>query len=239
MVKKNKNININNSNNNDINIETNKLSLDNNILSEEDNSLNEIDDIKTNGLYTSSFNVVLNADVVITPEQINNNLYNNIKSNLEQRLIGKCYNDEGYINKIYNINDVLNLGEIKLEDQDCNVYYNVNFTCQLIKPIIHKIILGKVNLNQTSLLTLTNGPMKIIINGENYDNELFSIDHETRTYKYNDQIIEPGDFYKVEILFYKITNKEKNIFITGKLIDIASDEEINNYYNEVYNNVNN
>lgn len=188
---------------------------------------------------TLTFNTILTSDVVISPDQLNNNLYNNIKSNLEKRLIGKCYNDDGFISKIYNINKVLNYGDIKNEDIDCNVYYKVEFTCQLIKPIINKIILGKVNLNQNSLLTLDNGPMKIIINGNNFDNKLFSIEPETRLYKFNDKVIESGDFYKVQILVYRITNKEKNIFIIGKLIDIASDDEINNFYIETYNNVNN
>ena len=192
---------------------------------------------KNNSL-TLAFQTVLNTDVVITPEQLNNNLYDNIKSNLEKRLVGKCFNNEGFITKIYNIKKVLNLGYIKFEDTDCNVYYNVDFNCQLIKPIINKVILGKVSLNQTSLLTLINGPMKIIINGDNYNKELFSIDPENRLYKYNDKVIESGDFYKIEILVSQIINKEKYIYIIGKLIDIASDEEINNYFVENYNNVN-
>ena len=192
---------------------------------------------KNNSL-TLAFQTVLNTDVVITPEQLNNNLYDNIKSNLEKRLVGKCFNNEGFITKIYNIKKVLNLGYIKFEDTDCNVDYNVDLNCQLIKPIINKVILGKVSLNQTSLLTLINGPMKIIINGDNYNKELFSIDPENRLYKYNDKVIESGDFYKIEILVSQIINKEKYIYIIGKLIDIASDEEINNYFVENYNNVN-
>lgn len=188
---------------------------------------------------TLTFKTDLNAEVVISPDQLNNNLYNNIKSNLEKRLIGKCYNDEGYIQKIYKINKVLNYGDIKAEDSDCNIYYKVNFTCQLIKPIINKIIIGKVRINKTSLLTLDNGPMKIVINGNNFNNELFSIEPETRLYKYNDKIIEEGDFYKVEVLVFKITNKNDTIYIIGKLIDKATDEEITKFFDETYFNVNN
>ena len=188
---------------------------------------------------TLTFKTDLIAEVVISPDQLNNNLYNNIKTNLENRLVGKCYNNEGFIQKIYKINKVLNLGDIKLEDKDCNVYYKVNFSCQLIKPIINKIIIGKVRMNQTSLLTLDNGPMKIIINNKNFDNELFSIEPDTRLYKYNNKIIEQGDFYKVEILVYQITNKDNIIYIIGKLIDKATENEISKFYDETYNNVNN
>lgn len=188
---------------------------------------------------TLTFKTDLTAEVVISPDQLNNNLYNNIKTNLEKRLIGKCYNNEGFIQKIYKINKVLNLGDIKMEDKDCNVYYKVDFNCQIIKPAINKIILGKVRMNQASLLTLDNGPMKIIINGENFDNELFSIESETRLYKYNDKVIEQGDFYKVEILVFKITNKDDTIYVIGKLIDKATEEEITQFYDESYNNVNN
>ena len=81
-------------------------------------------------------------------------------------------------------------------------------------------------LNKTSSLTLNNGPMKIVINNENYNKDLFSIDPETRLFKFNDKPIESGDFYKVEILTYRIINKEKYIFIIGKLIDSVSENVV-------------
>ena len=49
---------------------------------------------------SASFKTVLDATVVITPSQLNNDLYMNIKDNLEKRLIGKCYKNYGLIEKI-------------------------------------------------------------------------------------------------------------------------------------------
>ena len=41
--------------------------------------------------YTSTFKTTLKSVVVVKPEQLNNDLYMNIKDNLEKRLLGKVF----------------------------------------------------------------------------------------------------------------------------------------------------
>ena len=52
--------------------------------------------------YTSSFKTTLSSIVVITPEQLNNDLYMNIKMNLEKRFLNRVYKNYGLIEKISN-----------------------------------------------------------------------------------------------------------------------------------------
>jgi len=51
--------------------------------------------------YTSTFKTTLKSVVVVKPEQLNNDLYMNIKDNLEKRLLGKVFRNYGLIEKIY------------------------------------------------------------------------------------------------------------------------------------------
>ena len=49
------------------------------------------------------FITTLEADVRLRPIDMNNNIVDNIKTNLIKMYVNKCFKDYGYIDKIYNI----------------------------------------------------------------------------------------------------------------------------------------
>lgn len=184
--------------------------------------------------YTSSFKTTLKAVVVVSPEQLNNDLYMNIKGNLEKRLVGKGYHNYGLIEKIYNIQKISD-GKIKQEDNDCNVYFDVDFNCRVVKPTIHNIIIGKVATISPEYILLTSGSIKAIVKnkhiGDNYilDNTLGIYKNKT-----NGKEIEIGDYFKMEIYKYQMMDKEKVIYVSASIIEEASDEEVEKHYDSVY-----
>ena len=186
---------------------------------------------------SASFKTVLDATVVITPSQLNNDLYMNIKDNLEKRLIGKCYKNYGLIEKIYNIQKISD-GKINQEDNDCNVYYNVSFHCRILKPVINSTIIAKVNSINNDYIFLTSSNIKIIVTnkkiGNNYINDTIN---NTYKNKETNKVIENGDFMKVNVLKYQLMDKEKNIYVEGSLVDEATDEEVDKFYNQLYTDI--
>ena len=184
---------------------------------------------------SASFKTVLDATVVITPSQLNNDLYMNIKDNLEKRLIGKCYKNYGLIEKIYNIQKISD-GKINQEDNDCNVYYNVSFHCRILKPVVNSTIIAKVNSINNDYIFLTSSNIKIIVTnkkiGNNYINDTIN-----NTNKETNKVIENGDFMKVNVLKYQLMDKEKNIYVEGSLVDEATDEEVDKFYNQLYTDI--
>src|ERR1700722_13785306 len=81
--------------------------------------------------------------VTVMPNQMNNDIYSHMKSNLAQRLEGKCYRNFGYISKIY---EILEHGDgvIEPENPTAAAAYNVKFTCRLCIPLKDKYIICKV-----------------------------------------------------------------------------------------------
>lgn len=187
--------------------------------------------------YTSSFKTTLSSIVVITPEQLNNDLYMNIKMNLEKRFLNRVYKNYGLIEKIYSIEKV-GEGKINKEDNNCNVYFNVDFNCRLIKPINNNIIIAKLLSIGNEFLVLTCGCIKIMIKNNKLDDK-YIIDSVNGKYKNKEtnEEIKLGDYFKVQIYKYQMINKETKIYANGILLDDASKEEVEKYYNIYYDEI--
>ena len=163
--------------------------------------------------YTSTFKTTLKSVVVVKPEQLNNDLYMNIKDNLEKRLLGKVFGSYGLIEKIYGINKI-GEGKIHQEDNDCNVYFDVDFNCRIIRPTNGNIIIAKIDSISPEYIVLSSGDIKIIVKNKHI-----------------------GDNFKVEINKYQMINKEKVIYASGSIIEEAEDKEVEKYYDSVYGEI--
>ena len=42
---------------------------------------------------------------------------------------------------------------------------------------------------------------------------------------------------KVNVLKYQLMDKEKNIYVEGSLVDEATDEEVDKFYNQLYTDI--
>lgn len=187
--------------------------------------------------YTSTFKTTLKSVVVVKPEQLNNDLYMNIKDNLEKRLLGKVFRNYGLIEKIYGINKI-GEGKIHQEDNNCNVYFDVDFNCRIIRPTNGNIIIAKIDSISPEYIVLSSGEIKIIVKNKHIGNK-FILDNIKGIYqnKETGKVIDVGDYFKVEINKYQMVNKEKIIYVSGSIIEEATNEEVEKYYDSVYGEI--
>ena len=118
---------------------------------------------------TPYFDTELYSRILIHPQQINNDIYINLKNNLKKKVEKKC-NKYGFITKVYKIVDYSD-GEIIPENFDASHVFNVKFSCRVCRPVINNKIICKIDLLNKALIKASNGPIICII-GINYINEM-------------------------------------------------------------------
>ena len=72
-----------------------------------------------NQVQSPYINTTLVCPIMLYPNQMDNKLYLHLKTNLSNKLLGKCYKNYGYISKIYKINEISE-GNIEDEDPICS-----------------------------------------------------------------------------------------------------------------------
>lgn len=197
-------------------------------------------------------NTYLLTTVAINPSQMDNNIRNNIKSNLIKKITNKCFSDYGYIMQIHDMT-YINDAKIISEDPISSAVYNVKFLCTLYNPLINSVIIGTIKKITQKDIRVVNGPVDIIIRMPNYINtSLFKfntkinewtillseeiekqVDGDKKIKKY--EIIKPGKNVKVKILAKRIINNQDRILCIGYLENIASDEEVKQNIIDTYN----
>jgi len=174
------------------------------------------------------------SKICIYPNQMDNNLYLNLKKNLRKKLEGKC-NKYGYINKIIKISEYSN-GYIDPENFSGNAVYDIKYIANICIPIIKTSIIVRVeNFNKILILGI-NGPLNAIIKISDMNDNIFivkGINIYINTLKRN---LEIGDYLKILINAQKFNPGEDKIGILGFVEDVATEEEIKKYvYNDKFN----
>lgn len=186
-------------------------------------------EIEQNNLHIPFEKTTLSSPIMITPDQMDNKMYIHIKSNLKNKLENMCYENYGYIDKIYNIEEISD-GVIEPEDPTCSAKIDIKFTCKLYLPIIGKEIVCKIDRMNKALIMGINGPIKVIITVDkiNKDNFFSDINRNIRI-KNTSEIVVPGMYLKVLVLSKSFSNYDKNIIVIGFLQNIATQQEVNKY----------
>ena len=182
--------------------------------------------ISTPYLDTEIYSIIL-----IRPQQINNDIYINLKNNLKKKMEKKC-NKYGFITKIYKILD-FSEGEVVPENFDSSIVFNVKFSCRICLPVSDTNIICKVDLLNKSLIKASNGPIVCII-GINYINDnIFSLNNKGDVLNINNnEVLKPGDHIIVKIKGTNFFPGDERIVILGGLESLPIDEEIQIYYKE-------
>ena len=173
----------------------------------------------------------LYSRILIRPQQINNDIYINLKNNLKKKMEKKC-NKYGFITKIYKILD-FSEGEVVPENFDSSIVFNVKFSCRICLPVSDTNIICKVDLLNKSLIKASNGPIVCII-GINYINDnIFSLNNKGDVLNINNnEVLKPGDHIIVKIKGTNFFPGDERIVILGGLESLPIDEEIQIYYKE-------
>lgn len=191
------------------------------------------------------FNTELYCKVGLYPNQMDNEIYKNLKQNVIDKYEGKCYKSYGLIVKIYKINE-RSEGKLIPEDTSASAHYNIKFSCKLCKPLINSSIICEVKSISKSIIYLKNGKIEIFILDSKIDVNLNNFIYDERRNALianigNNKVkpVENGDFLKVNVLGVKIEDGVNKIIVIGSLENLASTEEINDYIsqqdNDIYN----
>ena len=173
----------------------------------------------------------LYSRILIRPQQINNDIYINLKNNLKKKVEKKC-NKYGFITKIYKILD-FSEGEVVPENFDSSIVFNVKFSCRICLPISDTSIICKVDLLNKSLIKASNGPIVCII-GINYINENnFTLNNKGDILGVNkNEVLKAGDYITVKIKGTNFFPGDERIVILGGLESLPTEEEVKTYYKE-------
>lgn len=202
----------------------------NNDIKEENKNIEKAQNIMSSNLHNPYKKTVLSTPIMISPDQMDNKMYIHLKSNLINKLENKCYENYGYIDKIYNIEEISD-GIIEPEDPSCSAKMMVKFSCNLFLPIIGKEIICKIDRMNKALIMGVNGPaIKVIITADkiNKDNFFSDVNRNIRV-KGTSEVVVPGMYLRVLVLSKSFSNYDKNILVIGYLQDMATQKEIENY----------
>lgn len=176
------------------------------------------------------FNTSLEIDVRLYAKQMDNNIYDNIKKNLESLYLDKCYNDYGYIDKIYNIEQDIKGGIIHAEDFSAAAIFRVKFNCKICNPLKNTIIMGQIISINNRIIVANMGPIKFIIQENNFN--IHNIQFKRTAYypmKNNIIINKPitnGTYVMIKVLGKKIIAGNTTIIVFGSLESVVEDELI-------------
>jgi DNA-directed RNA polymerase subunit E'/Rpb7 len=173
----------------------------------------------------------LYSRIIIHPQQINNDIYINLKNNLKKKVEKKC-NKYGFITKIYKIIDWSD-GEIVPENFDSSHVFNLKFSCRICLPVIDTKIICKIDLLNKALIKASNGPIVCII-GINYINENnFTINNKGDiVHSRTNKEIKINDYILINIRGTNFFPGDERIVILGNLDDIVTDEQVKDFYEE-------
>lgn len=189
-------------------------------------------------MHSPYINTKLATVVALKPHQMDNKLYINLKKNLEEKLLGKCYKHYGYITNIYKILEYKN-GIIEAEDIMSSALFDIEFSCRLCRPLKNQIIVAQIEHISKVLITANNGPILVIITSDRINNENFFIDNNNNIrYKKKEgqsKLLESKDFVKIIIISTVFNHGDERIKALGILDNMATEEEIKKFYQDLYN----
>lgn len=181
-------------------------------------------------------NTSLSSVVSLDAAQMNNNLYNYLKTNLIKQLEGRCYRDYGFVSKIYAITE-RGHGMILTENPLASATFKVKFNCKLCNPLKGTQIICQVEKVTSILISMTAGPIKIIVLPENMNKNLFYTDKNNNLRyknKATSQEITKGTHVKITIMSKTFNDMDNVILVFANLDDIATKDEIEQYYKDEY-----
>lgn len=180
----------------------------------------------------------LHSSIVLRPEQMNENIYNNLKQNLITAYKNKCYRDYGCIMEIIEILQK-QMGRCETEDLTASARFNLTYSCILCRPLKGTYILCKIDNLTKAVILAKNGPIAVIIIPDKINENNFIVINNNVKYKdkKNNNIIQSltvDDIIKVKILNLTFRNNADNISVIGYLDNIATPKEIKEYYDDQY-----
>jgi DNA-directed RNA polymerase subunit E'/Rpb7 len=174
-------------------------------------------------------NIIEKTRISLEPYQLTSDIRNHMKINLKKKVEKKC-NKNGYIIEVYRITKYSD-GLMLPENLNGTVIYEILFHCKICIPIENTIIISQVKVINSELVVTINGSIMTFIPRENIDIDIWNI-NENFTNK-NDVKLNIGDYVKILILNKRINQGDIQIKTIGKLLDLATEKEVEQYFEKI------
>ncbi len=181
-------------------------------------------------------NTKLFTTVSLKADQLNNKFYINLKKNLEEQILHKCYKNYGYIMDIYKIIKYSD-GNIEPENYSASAKYDIEFSCRLCRPLRLRQIICEIDRVNKVLVTTTNGPIIVIITNDRINDKVFFTDNNNNLRYKKDgktQLLKKGDFVKISLKATMFNHADTKIKAIGYLEEVATDDDVKEYYKDIY-----
>ena len=174
------------------------------------------------------------TDVELEPYFMNNDLYGNLKKNLEDKLLNKSYKNYGYIINVIKINDFEN-NIIPIEVLTGTAIYKLYFTCRLCTPMTDTVIICKIDKITETFITGKNGPITFFVNRDKINDKYFFFEKNNNLkYKNSNNVVQDVNVGQlVRILIGCIEYRPSDIIIAGYLLSISTKDDISIYNNDI------
>ncbi len=179
----------------------------------------------------------LEADVRVQPNQMNNNILDNIRQTLVAKKTGLSHMNYGIIVRILEVNPNVKGGIIRAEDPTASALYRVSFKCRLCNPLKKSVIMGRIVTINNKIIVAEDGPIKFLI-GEtdiNTNNIRFSKSAFYPVSAQNEIIakpIHPGTYVMIKVMGKQIRNNRSIVF--GRLESVVPDDMIKQHIANQY-----
>lgn len=172
-------------------------------------------------------NIKQHTRISLEPYHMNSDIRNNMKMVLKKKVEKKC-NKNGYIDEVYKILEFSD-GIMIPENLNGSAIYNIAYHCRLCIPIENSVIISYIKMISTDLIVAINGPLFIFIPKNYIDNNIWDIP-EGYVHKKSSKKLTVGNYVKIQVMDKRINQGDMQIKIMGKLLDFASEEEVEKYY---------
>ena len=173
------------------------------------------------------FNIELYEQIILLPKYLNNNLYNNLLTELKRKVENKC-NTKVYINKIHKIIEYNN-GIMEPENFTGSVKYNVKYIANICNPLKDTNIICQIKNINKLLLKAEYGPIILIIKTSEINRSIFKIFEGDIINIKNKKKLEIDDYIIIKILDKKLSHNDTRICTIGYLERLATVDEIKEY----------
>ncbi|AYV79539.1 MAG: DNA-directed RNA polymerase, subunit E'/Rpb8 [Faunusvirus sp.] len=180
-------------------------------------------------------NTEMSTRVSLMPNQLNNDIYINLKQNLKRRVEAKC-NKYGYVTQVFKILSHTD-GVIPPENLMAAVTYNVTYSCQLCIPMEDTQIICKIKIINKDILTAENGPI-LVVKMHEMNETKFAVDNmDNLIYVDTKEKIVAGMYMKITVKTKRFYQGDSVIYVIGKLDDIPSEAEVKKYFERPTQNI--
>ena len=172
-------------------------------------------------------NIKQHTRISLEPYHMNSDIRNNMKLVLKKKIEKKC-NKNGYIDEVYKILEFSD-GIMIPENLNGSAIYNIAYHCRLCIPVENSLIIAYIKMISTDLIVAINGPLFIFIPKNYIDTNIWDIP-DGYVNKKTQKKLAVGTYTKIQIIDKRINQGDTQIKIMGKLLDFATDEEVDKYY---------